>query len=199
MRFTLFGIILFMSTLALAGCGEKTVPLETASVTPTSRQPTAVERQPPLTQDDWLGVQNWLYQLQRANAQRIGATAFDLAVLSISTAGSSPQAFPFPEYLDNATGIGIEDLYYGNPRDHQASPADWTAERESILRQWRDAGKLVLVVDYTAKPEQIVDAYQRSLENGFVPYVADRSLGRLRINTGFEPERTPDEYDYSIP
>ena len=47
-----------------------------------------------------------------------------------------------------------------------------------------------------SKPEQIADAYRRSLDNGFVPYVGDRSLGRLRINPGFEPSRTPDEYEY---
>ena len=36
----------------------------------------------------------------------------------------------FPEYLAAMTGIGVEDLYYGYPRDHEPSPADWTAERE---------------------------------------------------------------------
>ena len=295
--------------------------------------PTAPPRATPLTQEDWLGVQNWLYQLQRERPQRIGKTGFDLVVLSIAAAGNSPQTFPalkespggpkivlcymsigqaeeyrsywqpawkdnppawldepdadwtddywvkfwdqdwqriiygepdsyldrlialgcdgvyldridayeyyaeqgretaaremadfvialaayarerapgfgvfpqnaeelgvrFPDYLDAVTGVGVEDLYYGNPIDHQASPPDWTAEREAILRQWRDAGKLVLTVDYTAKPEQIADAYRRSLENGFVPYVADRNLGRLRINQGFESDKTPDEYDY---
>jgi cysteinyl-tRNA synthetase len=94
----------------------------------------------------------------------------------------------FPEYLTAMTGIGIEDLYYGNPHDHEASPAEWTAAREAILRQWVEANKLVLIVDYTSRPEQIADAYERARANGFVPYVADRSLGRLRINEGFEPD-----------
>jgi len=94
----------------------------------------------------------------------------------------------YPEYLDAMTGIGIEDLYYGYPTDHTASPAGWTAAREADLHQWVEAGKLVLNVDYTSRPDQIADAYQRSRANGFVPYVADRSLGRLRINAGFEPD-----------
>jgi cysteinyl-tRNA synthetase len=94
----------------------------------------------------------------------------------------------FPDYLAAMTGIGIEDLYYGYPRDHEASPADWTANREDILRQWVEARNLVLIVDYTSRPEQIEDAYLRARANGFVPYVADRSLGRLRINDGFEPD-----------
>jgi cysteinyl-tRNA synthetase len=94
----------------------------------------------------------------------------------------------FPDYLEAVTGIGVEDLYYGYPRDHEPSPADWTAERETILDQWVAAGKLVLTIDYTAKPEQIADAYERARARGYVPYVTDRSLGRLRINPGFEPD-----------
>lgn len=103
----------------------------------------------------------------------------------------------FDDYLETVTGIGIEDLYYGGTADHDPTPASWTAEREGDLAVWVDAGKLVLTTDYTSKPEQISDAYQRSIDHGFVPYVTDRSLGRTRINPGFEPDRTPDEYDYS--
>ena len=94
----------------------------------------------------------------------------------------------FPDYLETVTGIGIEDIYYGYPRDHEPSPPDWTAERQAILDQWVAAGKLVLTIDYTARPEQIADAYQRARDRGYVPYVTDRSLGRLRINPGFEPD-----------
>jgi len=93
-----------------------------------------------------------------------------------------------PNYLETVTGIGVEDLYYGYPRDHEPSPANWTAEREAILDQWVAAGKLVLTIDYTARPEQIAAAYQRARARGYVPYVTDRSLGRLRINPGFEPD-----------
>jgi cysteinyl-tRNA synthetase len=100
----------------------------------------------------------------------------------------------FPEYLQAMTGIGVEDLYYGYPRDHEPSPPDWTAEREAILDGWVAAGKLVLTIDYTARPEQIADAYGRALAHGYVPYVTDRSLGRLRINAGFEPDKDPSEW-----
>jgi uncharacterized protein (TIGR01370 family) len=100
----------------------------------------------------------------------------------------------FPEFMDAMTGIGVEDLYYGYPRDHEPSPAEWTAEREVILDQWVAAGKLVLTIDYTARPEQIADTYFRSHNHGYVPYVTDRSLGRLRINPGFEPDKDPSEW-----
>ena len=100
----------------------------------------------------------------------------------------------FPEFMQAMTGIGVEDLYYGYPRDHEPSPPDWTTEREAILDEWVTAGKLVLTIDYTARPEQIADAYARALVRGYVPYVTDRSLGRLRINPGFEPDKDPGEW-----
>lgn len=94
----------------------------------------------------------------------------------------------FPDYLETVTGIGVEDLYYGYPRDHEPSPADWTAEREAILDQWVAAGKLVLTIDYTRRPEQIDDAYARAQAMGYVPFVTVRSLGQLIINEGHEPD-----------
>jgi cysteinyl-tRNA synthetase len=94
----------------------------------------------------------------------------------------------FPDYLETVTGVGVEDLYYGYPRDHEPSPADWTAEREAILDQWVAAGKLVLTIDYTRIPEQIDDAYARAQARGYVPFVTVRSLGQLIINEGHEPD-----------
>ena len=105
----------------------------------------------------------------------------------------------FPDFMEAMTGIGVEDLYYGYPRDHEPSPPEWTAEREAVLDQWVAAGKLVLTIDYTARPEQIADTYYRSHARGYVPYVTDRSLGRLRINPGFEPDKDPSEWVFSTP
>ena len=101
----------------------------------------------------------------------------------------------FPDFMESMTGIGVEDLYYGYPQEHQASPADWTAEREAILDQWVAEGKLVLTIDYSGKPEQIADAYARSHARGYVPYVTDRSLGRMRLNPGFEPDKDPSNWE----
>jgi cysteinyl-tRNA synthetase len=284
---------------------------------------------------DWLGVQDFLYQLQRARPDRIGETAFDLVVVSLSATGNSPKVIPalkdspggpkivlcymsigqaesyrwyyqpewgqnppewmgdtdpvwgdrwvqywhpewqsiiygtpesyldkiidlgfdgvyldrvdaywyyqeqgrdsaaremvdfvldfteyarekkpgfgvfpqnaeelgilFPDFLETMTGIGVEDLYYGYPQEHQPSPADWTAEREVILDQWVAAGKLILTIDYSGYPEQIADAYARSHVRGYVPYVTDRSLGRMRVNEGFEPDKDPSEWLTAVP
>ena len=102
-----------------------------------------------------------------------------------------------PEFLQAMTGIGVEDLFYGYPRDHEPSPADWSAERQDILDQWVAAGKLVLTIDYSARPEQIADAYTRAHARGYIPYVTDRALGRIRINPGFEPELDPSQWALS--
>ncbi len=94
----------------------------------------------------------------------------------------------YPEYMDAVTGIMVEDLYYGYPRDHEPSPADWTVERETMLDQWVAAGKLIMVVDYTRVDEQIADGCARAAARGYMYYAADRSLGNLRINEGCEPD-----------
>ena len=94
----------------------------------------------------------------------------------------------FPEYMETMTGIGVEDLYYGYPRDNAPSPPEWTAQREAILDQWVKADKLVLTIDYTRIPEQIDDAYARSGARGYIPFVTVRSLDLLIINKGHEPD-----------
>lgn len=308
MRKFVYWLIIVLLSLPIGACGAQ------ASKTP-----------------DWDSVQSFLYQLQHADPDRIGATAFDLAVVTLATAGNSPEVIPalknspggpkivlcymsigqsedyrwywqpeweknppqwldipdgvwagdhwvhywdpewqriiygtpesyldqilalgfdgvyldrvdaywyyqdqgresaaremvdfildfteyarkkhpgfgvfpqnaeelgvrFPDFMEAVTGVGVEDLYYGYPRDHEPSPPEWTAEREAILDQWVAAGNLVLTIDYTARPEQIADAYMRAHARGYIPYVTDRSLGRLRINPGFEPDKDPSEW-----
>ncbi len=95
---------------------------------------------------------------------------------------------PDSGYLESVTGILVESLHYGYPRDHEPSPADWTALREADLARWVEAGKLVLTVDYSRVPEHIADSFTRGRAAGYVPYVSDRGLSRLFIFEGFEPD-----------
>lgn len=94
----------------------------------------------------------------------------------------------FPAYLRVVDGIGVEDLFYGNPLPGDVSPEKWAKERIENLLYWKDAGKLVLTVDYAVGEEQINDSYKKSRHLGFVPYASVLSLGTLRINTGLDPE-----------
>jgi cysteinyl-tRNA synthetase len=92
-----------------------------------------------------------------------------------------------PGYLDIVTGIGREDLYYGNPRDNEPSPPSFTAEVERYLDRYVAAGKLVLTVDYTQRSTHVEDAYRRARERGYVPYATVRPLDRMVINRGLDP------------
>lgn len=93
-----------------------------------------------------------------------------------------------PGYLDVITGIAREDLYYGYSRDNAPSPPEFTARVESYLDRYVAAGKLVLTVDYTQRPEQVADAYRRARARGYVPYATVRGLDRMVINRGYDPE-----------
>jgi cysteinyl-tRNA synthetase len=93
-----------------------------------------------------------------------------------------------PGYLDVVEGIGQEDIYYGYDDDDVMTPPAVTAELEGYLDQWRDAGKLVLTVDYATTSAHVDDAYARSLAKGYVPFVTVRDLDQLVINPGHEPD-----------
>ncbi|MBN2146685.1 MAG: endo alpha-1,4 polygalactosaminidase, partial [Anaerolineales bacterium] len=49
---------------------------------------------PLAAEPDWGGVRDFLYQLQHADPERIGDTAFDLVVVTLSTTGNSPKVIP---------------------------------------------------------------------------------------------------------
>ncbi|HEY66475.1 MAG TPA: hypothetical protein G4O02_18140, partial [Caldilineae bacterium] len=93
-----------------------------------------------------------------------------------------------PGYLDSVDGIGQEDIYYGYEGDDQPTPPEVTAELEGYLDAFKDAGKLVLTIDYATTPAHVDDAYARSRAKGYVPFVTVRDLDRLTINPGHEPD-----------
>ncbi|MBN2007675.1 MAG: endo alpha-1,4 polygalactosaminidase [Anaerolineae bacterium] len=91
-------------------------------------------------------------------------------------------------YLDIVDGIGQEDIYYGYDDDDVMTPPGVTAEIEADLDVFRDAGKLVLTVDYATTRAHIDDAYGKSQSHGYVPFVTVRDLDQLTINPGHEPD-----------
>jgi cysteinyl-tRNA synthetase len=93
-----------------------------------------------------------------------------------------------PTYLNSVDGIGQEDIYYGYEDDDVRTPPAVTAEMESHLDLFKNAGKLVLTVDYATTPAHIDDAYAKSLAKGYVPLVTVRDLDQLIINPGHEPD-----------
>lgn len=93
-----------------------------------------------------------------------------------------------PAYLDLVDGIGQEDIYYGYNGDDVMTPPDVTVELENYLDMFKNAGKLVLTVDYASTAARVDDAYAKSQAHGYVPFVAVRDLDRLTINPGHEPD-----------
>ena len=102
---------------------------------------------------------------------------------------NAPQlASLIPAYLDTIDGIGQEDIYYGYDEDDQPTPANVTTELEGYLDIYKNAGKLVLTIDYATTPAHIDEAYARSRAKGYVPFVTTRNLDQTIINPGHEPD-----------
>jgi len=93
-----------------------------------------------------------------------------------------------PAYLESVDGIGQEDIYYGYQDDDVMTPSAVTAEMESHLDLFKNAGKLVLTVDYATTPAHVDDAYAKSQAKGYVPFCAVRDLDWLTINPGHQPD-----------
>jgi len=93
-----------------------------------------------------------------------------------------------PAYLNSVDGIGQENIYYGYEDDDVMTPPAITAELEGYLDVFKNAGKLVLTVDYATTPAHVDDAYAKSQAKGYVPFVTVRDLDQLTINPGHEPD-----------
>ncbi len=91
-------------------------------------------------------------------------------------------------YAEILTGLGREETYV-QATNIPTSATD-RAGTELSLQQFRrqSAIGLVLTVDYADSQPLISQAYKRAMSKGFVPYVTDVGLDRMRLNPGFLPE-----------
>jgi len=102
----------------------------------------------------------------------------------------------YKDYLNAVTGIGQEDIYYGYDGDGQKTPKNIIKELEGYLDVFKNAGKLVLTINYPFscsedKPcfnkktkKKINSAYKESSRKGYIPYCTVRNLNYLTINPG---------------
>jgi cysteinyl-tRNA synthetase len=120
-----------------------------------------------------------------------------VAAIRAHARASDPDFYIFPQnapelakeisaYLNSVDGIGQEDIYYGYDDDDVMTPPTVTAELEGYLDLFKNAGKLVLTVDYTWS--HVDDAYTKSQTKGYVPFCTVRDLDQLTINIGHEPD-----------
>ena len=90
--------------------------------------------------------------------------------------------------MASVDGIGQEDIYFGYEADDKATAAGVTFELERYLDVFKDAGKLVLTVDYASNPENVDQAYRRAFAKDYVPLATVRGLDRLTLNAGHYPD-----------
>lgn len=140
----------------------------------------------------------WYYQQQGRESAAREMVEFVVALASYARSrrpgfavfaqNAEDLAAEFPEYLAVLTGVGREDTYYGYEGDDLPTPPEATAWIEQHLDPFREAGKLVLTIDYATTPAHIDDAYARAQAKGYVPFVTVRNLDQLIINPGHEPD-----------
>jgi cysteinyl-tRNA synthetase len=86
------------------------------------------------------------------------------------------------DYVRLVTGIAREEVYV-RATDVPTSQAA-RAQVESYLDLFLQNGRLVLTVDYASRPDLICSAYRLARAKGYVPYVTDVGLDRLRTDPG---------------
>ncbi|MHA1272082.1 MAG: MJ1477/TM1410 family putative glycoside hydrolase [Promethearchaeota archaeon] len=87
-------------------------------------------------------------------------------------------------YLSYIDGIGREDLFYD---DNDETDDDWRDEGINNLNIALDANKAVLIIDYPTDMDLIYDFYKNALDNGFLPYAAERDLDSLKEYDFYPP------------
>lgn len=86
-------------------------------------------------------------------------------------------------YLRAIDAVAKEDLLYGIDHSGGVNPAETVAASIGLLRRARQAGKMVMVVEYLCRREEIAVAERRIAgELGFLPYVAPRTLHSLGLD-----------------
>jgi len=91
----------------------------------------------------------------------------------------------YPDYVEVVSGIGMEDTWYDGDDPQPDSHIEETLE---YLEVFKDAGKLVLVVDYVTEPDLIEDFYYLAELYDFIPYSTVRELDAITINPGHIPD-----------
>ncbi len=78
-------------------------------------------------------------------------------------------------YLDHIDGIGREDLFYN---DDDETDEDWRDDAIENLNEALEDDKAVLIIDYPTL--EIYEFYKLCIDNGYLPYVAERDLDCLK-------------------
>jgi cysteinyl-tRNA synthetase len=91
---------------------------------------------------------------------------------------NSPELRRYRGYTAAIDGIGMEELFFR--ATDRACRAHWCRENRRHTRALRDAGKLVLAVDYASRAANVREACRRYRKQGFAGYVGPLALDRIR-------------------
>ncbi len=93
---------------------------------------------------------------------------------------NSPELRNHPGYADTIDGLGIEELFItadDRTSDRPCVQARCSENLADVLAL-RDAGKVILAVDYASDPANVAAACERYEDEGFAGYVTSRALDR---------------------
>ena len=124
--------------------------------------------EPSVTHSDWLMI-NFVTNISLYVKARMGN---DFAVF----VQNGDDLLSNSTYLDNIDGIGREDLFYD---DDEETDEDDREDAIDNLNEALDEDKAVLVIDYPSS-EYRYDFYKLCVDNGFLPYAAERDLDYLK-------------------
>ncbi len=95
---------------------------------------------------------------------------------------NSPELRHYEGYTEAIDGLGVEDLFF---RDADIPcTEDWCAENLANVRALKEAGKVILAVDYANKAENRSYACERYAQYGFAGYVSVVELDRIMSPCG---------------
>ncbi len=80
---------------------------------------------------------------------------------------------PDLDYLKAIDGLGQESLYFGNPGDNINTPNDMSEYLEFYLDIGNEAGKTILITDYTSSPFKMDSSYEWNEDKEYISFAAD--------------------------
>lgn len=102
---------------------------------------------------------------------------------------------PDSDYLEAIDGLGQESLYYGSFGDDIDTPLDLTDYLQFYLDIGKEAGKAILVTDYTSIPNKMDSSYEMNEEKEYISFAAD---DRELTTIPEYPEKIKDENPYPV-
>jgi len=81
-------------------------------------------------------------------------------------------------YWNSIDGIGVEDLFHPGD-DPEDNPRNLNRERIEILKQFKEKGKPLFVIDYLTNKRLIKSFCEQSRKFAFIPFVSNRELNSI--------------------